>query len=198
MRPLLRQDVIATATELFNRSGYHSVGMRDIAAALGISVGNLTYHFPKKQDILQAIMEQNFYITAMQEEIVTLRQFQTMLNKMLDSLEVNAFYFRDPTIIPLNDKGAEDVSKLYHILLAALENLRKNGLFQDSLDPRRQKDIAWFFMMSHLAWFQKTAQISPLFEISRNQFMKAHWTLLMPYLTEAGWIQYRQDIESLD
>ena len=37
-----------TARELFNERGYRAVSMRNIADALGISVGNLTYHYPHK------------------------------------------------------------------------------------------------------------------------------------------------------
>ena len=56
MRAALREDIITTATALFNKRGYHRVGMRDIAADLGISTGNLTYHFPQKKDLLEAVM----------------------------------------------------------------------------------------------------------------------------------------------
>ena len=81
MRAALREDIITTATALFNKRGYHRVGMRDIAADLGISTGNLTYHFPKKQDILQAIMEQNFHVTAAGENVTGLGQLHVILTK---------------------------------------------------------------------------------------------------------------------
>lgn len=39
-------DIIACARRLFEAQGYNGVSMRDIAKALDISVGNLTYHSP--------------------------------------------------------------------------------------------------------------------------------------------------------
>ena len=64
MRPQLRERIIETAVTLFNEQGYGSVSLRDISGALGISVGNLNYYFARKQDLLSAIMERNFQLTA--------------------------------------------------------------------------------------------------------------------------------------
>lgn len=50
--------ILTAAAQLFEQQGYRSVSMRAIAAQLGISVGNLTYHFPHKQDIATALAEQ--------------------------------------------------------------------------------------------------------------------------------------------
>ena len=81
MRPALRDDIVETARKLFNESSYGSVSMRDISEALHISVGNLTYYFRKKQDILRAIMEKNFRNTAVTEQVHTFRQFNELLRK---------------------------------------------------------------------------------------------------------------------
>lgn len=56
----LKKQIIEKAIELFNEKGYESVTMRDISGALQISVGNLTYHFKKKDDILYAIMIEQY------------------------------------------------------------------------------------------------------------------------------------------
>ena len=49
-------DIIACARRLFEAQGYNGVSMRDIAKALDISVGNLTYHFKKKEALIEAIL----------------------------------------------------------------------------------------------------------------------------------------------
>lgn len=50
-----RDEIIAAATELFAAHGYHAVGMRTIADAVGIRSSSLYHHFPSKQKLLVAI-----------------------------------------------------------------------------------------------------------------------------------------------
>ncbi len=46
--------ILDTAQDLFNEHGVESVSVAHIASELNISTGNLTYHFAKKKDIVDA------------------------------------------------------------------------------------------------------------------------------------------------
>ena len=48
MKGNTRQEILSAAKKLFNERGYNAVSVQDIAGALGISKGNLTYYFKKK------------------------------------------------------------------------------------------------------------------------------------------------------
>ncbi len=52
--------ILATALELFNIHGTAAVSTNHIAEAMGISPGNLYYHFPNKTAIISALFEQQF------------------------------------------------------------------------------------------------------------------------------------------
>lgn len=52
-----RREILAVASGLFRSSGFHSTGMRDIAAAASMTVGNLYYYFENKQDLLAFCQE---------------------------------------------------------------------------------------------------------------------------------------------
>ena len=52
-----KERIIQEAVRLFNERGVNQVGVRDIARALRISPGNLSYHFPKKEDLLVEILQ---------------------------------------------------------------------------------------------------------------------------------------------
>lgn len=194
MKPSLKEDILATAKRLFNEKGYGSVTMREIASELGISVGNLTYHFPKKQDILQAIMQRNLQLTAVREPVLTLAGFHEVLSRMLDSLLDNAFYFREPALRKIHSRGGQNVDTLYEIMVSSLASLTECGRLRESFTERRRSDMVKILMLSHLTWLQKDAAFERAEEMTKEEFLRAHWSLLEPYLTEEGWEEYRRDI----
>jgi AcrR family transcriptional regulator len=55
-----RERILTTALRLFNDSGTAPVSTNHIADALGISPGNLYYHFRNKEEIIRALFEQQF------------------------------------------------------------------------------------------------------------------------------------------
>lgn len=52
-----KDQIIEVAATLFNRHGLSNVTMRMIADALGLSAGNLHYHYKTKQEIVEAVCE---------------------------------------------------------------------------------------------------------------------------------------------
>jgi AcrR family transcriptional regulator len=53
-----REKILATALTLFNAHGTDAVTVRHIAAEMGISHGNLCYHFPSTDTIIAALYQQ--------------------------------------------------------------------------------------------------------------------------------------------
>lgn len=49
--------ILSTALRLFNSSGVDRVAIYKIASDLGMSPGNLTYHFARKQDIIYSLID---------------------------------------------------------------------------------------------------------------------------------------------
>ncbi len=196
MRPSLREDIIQTSIALFNERGYGNVSLRDISGALGISVGNLNYYFAKKQDILQAIMGQTFLLTA-SENISTLTQLHDFISRLLDSLPEHSFYFRDPSLHSLNDSGEKNVNGLYRVFVQALETLQAKGLFLDALTPPRRESLVKILMLSHLSWFGSGPQFNAVQFKTKEEFLAAHWMLLAPYFTQAGWEEYHRTVETV-
>jgi AcrR family transcriptional regulator len=48
--------ILSTAAALFSRRGYHAVGIRELADAVGLSTSTLYHYYATKQDILYAII----------------------------------------------------------------------------------------------------------------------------------------------
>jgi AcrR family transcriptional regulator len=52
-----RAQILAAALKLFSRIGYHGTSLRDIARAAKASTGNVYHHFPDKEAIFTALIE---------------------------------------------------------------------------------------------------------------------------------------------
>jgi AcrR family transcriptional regulator len=53
-----REKILDKALEMFNERGIEYVGLRELAGVLGIRVGNITYYFPTKDDLVYALSQE--------------------------------------------------------------------------------------------------------------------------------------------
>lgn len=184
-----RQRILDTAAELFARQGYHAVTMRAIAGALGISVGNLTYHFPRKQDIASALLEQELG-TILQPPASSLAALDGYLRRMLVSLLDHARLFSDPLLFADLPQQQEEnrarIGRLRLRLREFLETLRGAGLFTPALDGQALDDLVDILMFSHVGWQQDTLVSRRAPQAAVDDMMRAQWRLLAPSLTAEG------------
>lgn len=52
-----REEILRAALHLLVEQGYRAMTMRRIAAECGMKLGNLTYHFPSREDLVRALLE---------------------------------------------------------------------------------------------------------------------------------------------
>jgi AcrR family transcriptional regulator len=50
-----KERITRKALELFNQHGIEYAGMRELAASLGMQIGNITYYFPTKDDLVNQL-----------------------------------------------------------------------------------------------------------------------------------------------
>ena len=115
--------IIADASrELFNSNGYQKVTMRQIADRCGISVGNLTYHYPHKEDLL--MLEHDGILNAFLDNVLENRPDLTgligyftvecaFLYRILNDPPVAALYFDVINVPGLRKRYAEAHYRLY-------------------------------------------------------------------------------------
>ena len=58
-----RRAVLDAALQLFAHQGYRGTTVRDIVEKAGVSTGNLYHHFPDKESIFRALIDEYFAIT---------------------------------------------------------------------------------------------------------------------------------------
>lgn len=87
-----RDRVLAAAKRLFTERGYNNVSMGDIAAELGMSKGNLTYHFKHKEDIVEALVPDG-PVDCRIDPPHTLGELDALLCDVWEKVNGCAFYF---------------------------------------------------------------------------------------------------------
>lgn len=184
-----KQQILIAAERLFAEKGYHNVSMRAIANELNISVGNLTYHFPRKADLANALLEQEL------EEILIparpgLAVLDEYLKRMLYSLVKHAKLFSDPlmfsTVPALAEEHQAHIERLRDGLLGLLHEQRNAGLFQTGLTSKTIAGLTDLLMYSHVGWQHGLAVSSEPAEQAVERMMELQWNVLRPYLTAKG------------
>ena len=83
-----RDKILDKALEMFNERGIEYVGLRELAAVLGIRVGNITYYFPTKDDLVyelsQELSKKNSEIIVADTDL-TMRAFLDMLHRVFQN-----------------------------------------------------------------------------------------------------------------
>ena len=103
-----------------------------------MAVGNLTYYFPRKQQIVEELMDQSFALTRTDGPVTSLAQIDGMLSRMLDTLLRNSFFFLDEAFSG-DRRNKEHHGYLWGRLLEGLENLTALGLFRSDFTPERPR-----------------------------------------------------------
>jgi AcrR family transcriptional regulator len=83
--PGLETKIVDTALKMFNERGIEYVGMRELAAKLDIRIGNMTYYFPTKDDLVNRIslhLAEDNSKTIIPVEQITMPRFFEMLQQV--------------------------------------------------------------------------------------------------------------------
>lgn len=192
-----KQRILETARQLYNVHGLTKVSQRQIADEMGISPGNLTYHFKKKQELNLALYEElvtNFdqLFEHVNLETLTMQFFVGFADAMYDTMQRYRFFFVD--IIQLM-RSNEQIAKHYRELLVLRKQqfdtisqvLIQKGLLQAESRPGTYQGV--FNLLQIVMDFYCSAQ--ELNPFTRGENDKAHFSQLIlqviaPYLTESG------------
>jgi TetR/AcrR family transcriptional regulator, cholesterol catabolism regulator len=88
-RPVIRPDILAAATRIISRRGFHGTSMQHIADELGIRKPSLYHHVRSKEDFLYAIHHQLLELM-IDRTVEVLATSATPAQKLTEALRVNA------------------------------------------------------------------------------------------------------------
>ena len=192
-----KQEIIDTALEIFNKDGYGNVSTYNISKKLEMSQGNLTYHFPTKQVLINTLAKN--MISEIDEFVLNIdNDFspKDFYNNLYKTFEINLkykFIYLNYANIILNDddlneyfiQNSKDRKKLlYSILESFVKNsytindeiLSQNDVLADNINL-----IAVYWVPESEIYHKSK---------SKKEIIHHHLSLIFrqfsPYLSEKG------------
>ena len=193
-----RARIIETALGLFNEHGSGEVSTNHIAEALGISPGNLYYHFRNKEEIIRAIAEQKdtrwealYHLP--QDRAPTLADVERLVRQNFALVWDYRFFFRELSALTQRDP----------LLKARYQHLRRErlaifeGLFAQFVSAGVARPGASPPLVANLArvcWLISDYWL-PFLEIDGDltlpegieQGVALYMQVLAPYVSDAGY-----------
>lgn len=198
----IKNTIQATAVTLFNERGLSSVSMKQIADELGISAGNLRYHYKSKADLLNAIYQNMHEETAPyilpKNEYITLHHFEKVVLNFYHFQKRYAFYFKDLTFVAreypsvtalhqvsINNRFEESRNLIDYFVKTERMLPERNGISYERL-------IHSIWMVSTFWISQEQILDTQAFKMSQELPVESLWNLVLPNLTEKGLEEYQQ------
>lgn len=193
MRRDIKREIVETARELFNRQGYNSVSTRDIAQAMGISKGNLTYHFRKKEDIIEAVVREMHSRYRRAPASRTLEELGGLFRRIQSVIHGNAYYFWHYTQLSqlspeIREMQATVLGNQYRLFDETFANLIREGLLGEEEYPGQHRASIQALLTLCIYWMPQ----AKLQEGGRplEDFLHCAWSIVFPLLTPRGKAEY--------
>lgn len=194
MRKNIKQEIIQAAKKQFNERGYNEVSTQDIADAMGISKGNLNYHFKRKEDIIEAVVVEMHSHYTEPATPATLEELNELFLRVGKIAKENAFYFWHYTQLSQTSEKIRNIQNTviqnnYALFSEAFQELNAGGSMQDEEYPGQYERLVQAMMLTCTYWVPHGRILERVG--AKGTFLDCVWGILYPMLTEQGKLQYR-------
>lgn len=193
--------ILESSIKLFNFGGITRISLRAIAEEVGISHGNLAYHFSNKSEILDEIysrMEREMDDAVYPEGDLTLHHYHEMVKRIsefhdryrffyLDMMEITRHY---PAVIRRYRKTVALRFEQYDRLVA---DLVRKGLVKREPEPGFYRSRFRSIWVMSTFWLQHKAVLSDQHPVLDGGSDIRHvWQIMLPHLTARGLREFKQ------
>lgn len=190
--------ILHSAISLFNQQGIHNVRLQQIADHCNISIGNLAYHFQRKEHLLefvaQYISDETNSLLAKRTDLLYMIDFDNQLALYYDIINKYAFYFHD--VIELQERykhiharrvvHIDRMIRQIHSWLIANE---QTSILTDELHEGQYRRLANTIWMVIIFW-KTQKKIRSANEGYEEEFKLAVWDIIIPHFTDSGKLEF--------
>lgn len=199
-----KRRIIEGTIDLYNRRGFTNVKVRDIAEALKMSPGNITYHFPNNKALMNAIYD--FMITSIKEGSMSdqnlISDGQGMEAPRLYLIQVSKFRFFYKDIVTIirsypaiARKHKEMVNKQVDIIESLLFISVGKGYFRSEEIDGMYRTLAEAIANTLHYWLTRQA-VKGIDDDNLDEALEHISKLIYPYYTKKGLEIYFPEVVS--
>ncbi len=182
--------ILETARKKFNQYGYEAISVLEIAKDLGMTRGNLAYHFKNKEALLSALAEEMW--NRLNKDRLQSRNFPSFQNL---HLEITSLYQiqKDYAFIYLNShilnhpkikkKFRAETKRAIADNKAIIAFSIRNGNMNKEPFPGIYNNLAFVTWMLTFYWFSQKIILG---EKKEADCEKMIWSTLLPHFTDKG------------
>ena len=190
MKKSKKEIIISHARKTFNKEGFAAVSLYELAQSMGMTRGNLTYHFKTKSELLKAIAEEMWSkIEVERNRSLQYPSFKNLHHEIQIYYKFQkeyAFIFLDhhvlnhPTIKKqfreLTNRSIADNKQMIAFAI-------RNGTMQEEKIKGTYHQIAFVTWMISFFWLSQQIIRG---EKTKVDGEKTIWSLLLPHMTDKG------------
>lgn len=197
-----KKHILEVSRLLFNEKGVMNVTLRDVAKSMNKSYGNITYHFPTKEEVITRLFEE------MNMELAALQTSNDLSNLMSYLLELPEFSFDINLKYLFFTIDYNELKRNFPNLFEKVKTLNEAGKmkWKELLMYLRDKnylnqkisndDLDYLMFLSvsiHFTYFQMTDSHA----YQKAEFTKMVNKMSQPYLSEKGLAVYNSWLNSI-
>jgi AcrR family transcriptional regulator len=202
-----KEKIIETSIKLFNEKGCLNTSTRHISDELGISVGNLYYHFKNKEEILieifinyvNIIFKEINAINYEKDEIFLLRDF--LLNNLETDIKYRFLRFELNLLLISFPKFKNIMEEQLQNEIEMLKKLLNHQIFYGYIRTMDENEMnflvsnSWIIAINNLSYWNLLS--NDLIENAKKGSLNLYY-FIKPYLTQKSLADERiKDIEKL-
>ncbi|MDP2124171.1 MAG: TetR/AcrR family transcriptional regulator [Parvibaculum sp.] len=186
--------ILAASLRLFNENGYDAVTTARISEEVGISEGNLWYHFRTKRDLVRAhqlalfvLIDKRLAIASTPETVL---ESYVLFNRMVfEEVWTYQFLYRDQAEYGRTSPELEDrVHRIYETTTTMLVRFFRHMIAAKHLDMPDDEltalaDNVWMVIRYWPSFLRETRRVVKLDKAALNAGIRHHFALFNTHLT---------------
>ncbi|ABS62913.1 transcriptional regulator, TetR family [Parvibaculum lavamentivorans DS-1] len=192
--PKTRDRILATSLKLFNENGYDAVTTARISDEVGISEGNLWYHFRTKRDLVRAHQLALFILIdkrlSIQSTPTTVLDSYAQFNRMVfEEVWTYQYLYRDQAEYGRTSPELEDrVHRIYDTTTTMLIRFFRHMIDVGHLDMPDDElaplaDNTWMVIRYWPSFLRETRRVVKLDKAALNAGIRHHFALFETHLS---------------